>query len=68
MQANRERAKAMPIPAQLSMLRRECQLSSKYAKVITKARYLLIAYELELGIRKPRKTWKTDCYSLPTIH
>lgn len=66
--AQRNKEKAQPIGWHLLRLRRSFHGGSKEAKLISRVRNLLIAYELRLGIRKPRKSWKTDRYKLPTIH
>lgn len=54
-----------PLSTKLLDLRRKHKPSSKEAKLITQVRDTLIAYELLLGLRKPRKEWKTDRYKRP---
>jgi len=65
----REQLLAKPIPQQLVALKRKFKASSQEAKLIAKARNLIIAYELKLGLRKAHPGgWKTDRYKIPTLH
>lgn len=60
--AARRKELAKPISYQIMRLRRNYKEGSAEAKLLSKARNLIVWAELQKGIIKPRKEWKTARY------
>lgn len=64
-EAAKRKELAKPISYQLLRLRRKFKEGSAEAKLISRARNLIVWAELQKGIIKPKKCWKTDRYRWP---